>query len=189
MKIKNITVREFDKLKEAKKMKYVFMLDMFQMEQKSIFIKIKKNWVEVKPKQIDLWNLPFNDIINFKKVLKEKNQERVISFLLKNFYDISKTDNVSIFSLKSLQWVFVEFEKIAKAEQQLNEEPSVVEKNAGVGELDKFEEYTTIDFLAKGDITKTKEILKIPYKEVFMKLLLEKTTNKIKQNIYDSRKD
>lgn len=116
------------------------------------------------------------------KLFAEHKYEEIIKTLfLVSDGAIDKADVVDLLSITL--WVKDSLEEIAKLESELlQSEPDVDLINAGISELDILGDFVLIDGLAGDDLTKHKEILNMPYKEVFYKLLKNSIVTKVQKN-------
>ncbi len=86
-------------------------------------------------------------------------------------------------------WIFDELKSINELEKNyLQSSPDFSLVKAGIANLEKFGHLTTIDSLAKGDLTKYESIKKMPYNVIFDKLFLEKTKSEIEKKIIETKK-
>ena len=142
--------------------------------QKVFFIK-----KTIKPKTQNLWTLSWSDIIELKKSIQEKD---ILSFL-KIMYKVDEKqfmmlDTFNCFA--AYKWFVDRMEEIYNAElERLHEEPEDDFEGTGVEELSEYDYVPALDYLAKGDLTKYDEYLKMPYAKVFRKMAMDKVIREI----------
>ena len=81
-------------------------------------------------------------------------------------------------------WLNEQFVMLSKKEELLNVDDPLMDA-AGAGVLTKYGSINVIDHLANGDITKWKDVRKMMYTEVFVKLLKDKETEEVKRAYAD----
>ena len=138
------------------------------------------------PKKSDLWYLPWSDIVELRVAVSEQNIYDVLrvvfgitekQFLLLDLFN----------AFAAYKWIADEFQSIIEIEiQELASEPSEAEIDAGIEELQEFGYSVALDGLAKGDLLKYDDYLKLPYTKIFRKMCLDKKRYEINKNLQDA---
>lgn len=143
----------------------------------------KENKIKEKqPKESSLWAFSWNDIVLLRVYMQENNMIEI----LKIVYDISekallKADVFNVFSCYN--WIIQELQHIGQSEKdELYNELTPAQKNAGVEKLQRFDYVVTLDHLAGGDLLKYDAILELPYSSIFRKLALDQTKHEIQEH-------
>lgn len=137
----------------------------------------------IEPKKDNLWFLPWTDIIELRIAISEKNMFDVFRIVYEiNESDFTKIEMFNAFA--AYKWVVDQFRAIVEIEvQELSSEPSEEEKEAGADELQEFGYSIMLDAIAKGDLLKYDDYLKLPYAKIFRKLCMDKKRYEINKNI------
>jgi len=120
--------------------------------------------------------------IKLPKLLQNSELTQIITLFFKDKgNDIDKAKPSELFGF--IVWIIDQLEAIYRLENDyLTQPPDMDLLNAGVSELNQFNELNVIDNLAGGDILKWKKIEKMPYHMVFDKLHKNAVETKISRN-------
>ncbi len=137
----------------------------------------------INPNKIDLWDLPWSDIIELRIAITGQNIEEVFRIIYGiGIKDFPKLDVFNAFA--AYKWIVEEFGKVAELEvQELSSNSTEEEIEAGSEELQRFGVTVVLDSLTKGKIPKRKKYLRIQYKIIFEKLCLDKTKMDIRKTM------
>ncbi len=142
---------------------------------------LRVGWKKRKPKQIDFWKLSGNDIVLLRHHISKHNIRAVHQLL----YNISDKEflKLDVFNCSAcFKWACEQIKKINETEnQELGDEPSIEDKNAGIERLSEYGYSVWVHQLSNGDITKEDEILKMPYSRIFKKRCLMYTLSDIQK--------
>lgn len=151
-----------------------------ELRLKSVLTKI------VKPKQLNLWSLSWSDIIELRIAVSEQKMFEVLNIVFGiNETEFARLDLFNAFSV--YKWIVEQFKSIVEIEsQELSSEMSDEEKEAGVEELQEFGYSVMLDGIAKGDLLKYDEYLKLPYVKIFRKMCLDKKRYDINKQMQEN---
>lgn len=139
-----------------------------------------------KPKKENLWFLSWSDIIELRIAIADEN----IFETLKIVFDINEKEfsRLELFNAFSVyKWVVQQYVKILNIEiQELSSEMSDEEKEAGAEELQEFGYSLILDSIAKGDLLKYDDYLKLPYAKVFRKMCMDKKRYDINKTMQEN---
>lgn len=140
----------------------------------------------VKPKQMNLWFLSWSDIIELRIAVSEQNMFEVLNIVFGiNDKDFARLDLFNAFS--AYKWIVEQFKAIVEIElQELSSELTEEEKEAGVEELQEFGYSVMLDGIAKGDLLKYDDYLKLPYVKIFRKMCLDKKRHDINKQMQEN---
>lgn len=140
----------------------------------------------VKPKQMNLWFLSWSDIIELRIAVSEQNMFEVLSIVFGiNENDFARLDLFNAFSV--YKWIVAQFKSIVEIEvQELSSEPTPEEIDAGIEELQEFGYSVMLDGIAKGDLLKYDDYLKLPYVKIFRKMCLDKKRYDINKQMQEN---
>lgn len=134
------------------------------------------------PKESDFWQLSWNDIILLRMHLGDTDLKAILELM----YRVSDKEfaNLNLLNASAVYKYVAEcIDAINRIEkEQLDDEPSSEEKDAGVDQLNDFDYSVSLDVLAAGDILKYDELLAKPYSVIFRKLCLNKVKGEIQRN-------
>jgi len=182
-KIRHISVAEYMQLAENEKSVYDLLIGSVTPG-KVVMAKFIDRFVEVSPKQEDLWDLTYSDIIELKTALAELEEADLVMELARIVYGIHDITIVSVIDLQGFNWIIEAMAEMIETEKrELAYEPSEKEKAAGIDELERFGFMPTIDSLAAGNMSEYNQVLSQPYHKVFQKLCYQKTINSITKKL------
>jgi hypothetical protein len=140
----------------------------------------------VKPKKDNLWFLSWSDIIELRIAIAEENIFETIKIVFGiDQKEFSRLEMFNAFSV--YKWIAGQYAEIVKIElQELSGEMSDEEKAAGAEELQEFGYSLTLDGIAKGDLLKYDEYLKLPYVKVFRKMCMDKKRYDINKTMQEN---
>lgn len=131
-----------------------------------------------------LTDLKLGEVEQIRQWFKEGNALYIISFLTglgwKDILSVDHKEGIVFF-----RWVISELERIGNMEKVLSEkndeeaEGALLSERSGSKEMEKFSVLNEVDMLAKGDVLKWDEIMKLNYMVVYTKILMIKTSNRI----------
>lgn len=133
------------------------------------------------PIKQSLWLLSWNDIILIREYVIERNIVEVLKIIYK--LSSEKFNTLDLFNCFAVyKWINEELEAIANLEkQELYDEPTNEEKEAGVNKLQEFGSDVTIDNLCNGNPIIEEIMLKKPYIVIFKRLCLRKVKREISE--------
>ncbi|OCK42536.1 hypothetical protein BA195_10190 [Tenacibaculum soleae] len=151
------------------------------------YVNILKN-LEPQQTKNQVIHLKLKDVEFIKQNLTSENDGDLISIIsmvqgIKNS-EVLHLDVIQVFSL--INSIKEQIQKINRAElSSLSVDNTNIkwESVNGSERIAKFGIYNTIDNLAKGDILKWNAIFELPYSDVFMKLLMDKTNNDLQKEM------
>lgn len=151
-----------------------------ELRLKSVLTKI------VKPKQMNLWFLSWSDIIELRMAVSEKKMFEVLNIVFDiNENDFARLDLFNAFSV--YKWIIEQFKAIVEIElQELSSEPTPEEIEAGIEELQEFGYSVALDGIAKGDLLKYDDYLKLPYVKIFRKMCMDKKRHDINKQMQEN---
>lgn len=140
----------------------------------------------IKPKKQSLWLLSWNDIIELRMAIVDENMFEVFKIVFgineKQFVKLEMFNAFAVY-----RWVSDQVSEMIKIEfQELTNEMSDEEKNAGAEELQEFGYSLTLDVLTKGDLLKSDEWLKLAYAKIFRKLCIDKKRYDINKTLQEN---
>jgi hypothetical protein len=140
----------------------------------------------IKPKKDNLWFLSWSDIIELRIAIAEENIFKTIKIVFAiDENEFSKLEMFNAFSV--YKWIAGQYAEIVKIElQELSGEMSDEEKAAGAEELQEFGYSLPLDGIAKGDLLKYDEYLKLPYVKVFRKMCMDKKRYDINKTMQEN---
>lgn len=138
------------------------------------------------PKQDNLWNLSWSDIVELRHLITEK----CLFDVLKLMYGIKEKQfaRLPIFNtFSTYKWIVERLEEMAVIEQQeLGSEITAEEKEAGAEQLQEFGYSFSVDGLAHGDILKYNDIMQQNYAVIFRKMCLDKVSSEVKNQYQEN---
>lgn len=139
-----------------------------------------------KPKQVDFWQLSWNDMLELQEAVMQMHLETVFYLV----YGLTENEflQLPVFNaFACYKWIKEQLTEIAKTEADiLGGEPTADEKNAGVEELSQFGYANNLDMIAGGDVLKYDDILMKPYAVIFRKLYMEQVKQEIQQKYLEN---
>lgn len=185
--LNHITIGEYLELSDGDKSVYDMVLTSTK-PMKDIWLRIGKRLTKIRPKHYDLWDFTYSDIIELKMAFAELKDFDLTTEIARIVYRIAVPERVfdiSIINISSgFTWVVEEFTRMLEVEHaELNYEPDEKEKAAGVDELSRFGHLPAIESLTGGNMTLKAQILKLPYHEVFEKMVYQSTVSKIQKKL------
>lgn len=140
----------------------------------------------LKPKYNNLWFHSWSEIIELRLAISENKMFECLNIV----YGITQVQFALLDLFNSFacyKWIVENFKTIVDIEiQELASELSDEEKDAGAEELQEFGYTVALDGMAKGDILKYDEYLKLPYTKVFRKMCLDKKRYDINKTMQEN---
>lgn len=173
----SIKVKDYIKLSEEDK-EFVDYTIRNSLKSNSI---LKVGFKKKQPKELDFWELTWEDLIMIRNYVSENNMEGALELL----YDVkpNRFFKLDLFNCSSVyKWINEQLLEINKIEKKELGEPTEDDKNAGVEELQKYGYYVALDVITKENMLDEEKTLKIPYKQIFRKLCLKKDRADIQRN-------
>ncbi len=128
-----------------------------------------------------LLGMPFYKVLNVQKYYQKMEFEALFSCAVGvGQRELLKCDMRDF--VHFVRFIEEELLKIAALETRLraeDDEETIKLEAAGIQEMSIFEELNIVDELAGGDILKWRQIERLPYQEIYVKLLRNKTKNDI----------
>jgi len=140
----------------------------------------------IKPKKDNLWFLSWSDIIELRMAIVDENMFEVFKIVFGiNEKDFVRLEMFNAFAVYG--WAAKQVAEMIKIEfQELSNDLTEEEKNAGAEELQEFGYSLTLDVLTKGDLLKSDEWLKIAYAKIFRKLCIDKKRYDINKTLQEN---
>lgn len=175
---KNLKIKDYSKLdKETKE-----FIDYTIKNSLRPNPNLRKGFKKLKPKKNSFWQLKWIDLIMLREHLGEKD----VLQALKLIYGIKDKDFLKMNLLNVMavyRWMAQQVKDISEIEkQELGEEPTQKEKNAGIEKLEPFGYSVTLRALKKVD--PFKDWLNEPYAVVFKELCLNKVLREIQEEMH-----
>ena len=148
------------------------------------FINVDNTFGEVTIEQFR--KMDYGDIVDLKRNFRKGTVGDMVNSICLVFKteeaDVLKTEVFKIFAL--LNFITEQIKIILQMEaRELSYTPSNKEIRAGIEELGRFSDLTTIDSLAGGNILNWEKVIKMPYDEVFAKLAMDSTRARIQKKL------
>ncbi|WP_194141091.1 hypothetical protein [Flavobacterium hungaricum] len=140
----------------------------------------------VKPKQDNFWFLSWSDIIELRMAIVDENMFEVFKIVFgiteKDFIKLEMFNAFAVYG-----WIAKQVSEMIKIEfQELSNDLTDEEKNAGAEELQEFGYSLTLDVLTKGDLLKSDDWLRIAYAKIFRKLCIDKKRYDINKTLQEN---
>ncbi|TDO68837.1 hypothetical protein EV143_11821 [Flavobacterium chryseum] len=140
----------------------------------------------IKPKKDNLWFLSWSDIIELRMAIVDENMFEVFKIV----FGIDQKDFVRLEMFNAFavyQWVSSQLTDMIKIEfQELSNDLTDEEKEAGAEELQEFGYSLTLDVLTKGDLLKSDDWLSLAYAKIFRKLCIDKKRYDINKTLQEN---
>jgi hypothetical protein len=140
----------------------------------------------IKPKKDNLWFLSWSDIIELRMAIVDENMLEVFKIV----FGITEKDFIRLEMFNAFavyRWVCDQVSHMIKIEfQELTNELTDEEKDAGAEELQEFGYSLTLDVLTKGDLLKSDDWLKLAYAKIFRKLCIDKKRYDINKTLQEN---
>lgn len=188
MGIKQFTLKSLLPKKTVTVARYVHLKPSTQEYVQYIIKHLKPNKVlkikdrKADPKVGSLWNLSWMEVIQIQEAFEE--QENKLFDILSIVYDIPEDGflNCDIFSFFSAyKWIVEELKDIEKKYDEMfgDIEMSDEDKAAGAEQLSKYGYSVALRAFTKGDVTKNKSVLSLPYIVIFKEMCLNSELSEI----------
>lgn len=140
----------------------------------------------IKPKKDNLWFLSWSNIIELRMAIVDENMFEVFKIVFGiNEKDFIRLEMFNAFAV--YQWVSNQVTDMIKIEfQELTNELSDEEKDAGAEDLQEFGYSLTLDVLTKGNLLKSDAWLNIAYAKIFRKLCIDKKRYDINKTLQEN---
>lgn len=140
----------------------------------------------IKPKKDNLWFLSWSDIIELRMAIVDENMLEVFKIV----FEITEKDFIRLEMFNAFavyQWVCTQVSDMIRIEfQELENELSDEEKEAGAEQLQELGYSVTLDALTKGDLLKSDDWLKLAYAKIFRKLCIDKKRYDINKTLQEN---
>lgn len=140
----------------------------------------------IKPKKDNLWFLSWSNIIELRMAIVDENMLEVFKIVFgineKEFLRLEMFNAFAVY-----RWVSLQVSEMIKIEfQELTNELSDDEKEAGAEELQEFGYSLTLDVLTKGNLLKSDDWLNLAYAKIFRKLCIDKKRYDINKTLQEN---